>query len=103
MAFGSAIFIPILLGARKQGMPMPPSKSTRIIIIGGFLGMSLGTLFYTYSIALIGASVAALLGSTAPLFALPISIFFLKEKYTGKSLLGALLTVLGVVLVVMAV
>ena len=103
MAFGSAIFIPILLGARKQGMPMPPSKSTRIIIIGGFLGMSLGTLFYTYSIALIGASVAALLGSTAPLFALPISFFFLKEKYTGKSLLGALLTVLGVVLVVMAV
>ncbi|MHA1906319.1 MAG: DMT family transporter [Candidatus Thorarchaeota archaeon] len=103
MMFGSAILIPIVLGAKKRGMPTPPRRSSKIIIAGGFLGMSLGALLYTYSVDLIGASVAALLGSTAPLFAIPISILILKEKYTAKSLLGALLAVLGVVLVVMAV
>ena len=74
-----------------------------MILAGGFLGMTLGSLLYTYTVDLIGAAVASLLGSTAPLFALPISIFFLKERYTPKSIIGALLTVLGVVLVVMAV
>ncbi len=103
VAFGSAIFIPIVLGARRRGMPTPPRRSTKIVMVGGFLGMSLGTLLYTYTVDLIGASVAALFGSTAPLFAMPISIFILKERYTGKSLFGALLAVLGVILVVLAV
>ncbi|MFW9919109.1 MAG: DMT family transporter [Candidatus Thorarchaeota archaeon] len=103
MAFGAAIFFPVFLGAKHRGMPSPPRKSTKMILAGGFLGMTLGSLFYTYTIDLIGASVASLLGSTAPLFALPISIFFLKERYTFRSVLGALLTVLGVILVVIAV
>ncbi|MHA2424900.1 MAG: DMT family transporter [Candidatus Thorarchaeota archaeon] len=103
MMFGSAILIPIILGAKQRGMPAPPRKSTKIILAGGFLGMSMGALLYTYTVDLIGASVAALLGSTAPLFAIPISILILKENYTGKSLVGALFAVLGVILVVTAV
>ncbi len=102
MLFGSAIFIPLFLTARHVGMPSPSRKATRIILAGGFLGMTLGSLLYTYAVQLIGASVAALLGSTAPLFALPISIFILKENYSLQSILGALLTVFGVILVVIA-
>ena len=77
-------------------------KKSAIILAGGFLGMTMGSLLYTYEVQLIGASVAALLGSTAPLFALPISIFILRENYSVKSIIGALLTVLGVILVVIA-
>ncbi len=103
MAFGSAIFLPIVLSAKYKGMRTPPRKSTKMILAGGFLGMTVGSLLYTYTVNLIGAAVSSLLGSTAPLFALPISIFFLKERYTPKSILGALLTVLGVIMVVIAV
>ncbi|TXT54507.1 MAG: conserved membrane protein of unknown function [Candidatus Thorarchaeota archaeon] len=103
MLFGSVIMIPLFLGARKRGMPIPRKKSIRIILFGGFLGMTLGSLLYTYTVQLIGAATASLLGSTAPLFALPISIFALKENYTALSLLGALLTVFGVILVVLAI
>lgn len=102
MAFGSALFIPVIFGARYRGKHMPSGRSTKIVLAGSFFGMSLGTLLYTYSVDLIGASVASLLGSTSPLFALPLSIIFLKESYSRKSILGAMLTVFGVVLVVMA-
>ena len=103
MAFGSAILLPIILSAKYKGMRTPPRKATKVILAGGFLGMTLGSLLYTYTVDLIGAAISSLLGSTAPLFALPISIIFLKERYTFKSILGALLTVLGVILVILAV
>lgn len=103
MAFGAGVFLPIVLGAKHRGMRTPSRRSTKMILAGGFLGMTLGSLLYTYTVDLIGAAVASLLGSTAPLFALPISIFFLNERYTTKSIFGALLTVLGVILVVLAV
>ncbi len=102
MMFGSSIMIPLFFAARNRGMETPPRKSIRIILIGGFLGMTLGSLLYTYSVNFIGAAVSSVLGSTAPLFALPISILILKEKYTLQSLLGAILTVSGVILVVTA-
>ncbi len=103
MAFGAVIFLPAMVGAKHRGMHLPSAKSTKVILAGGFLGMTLGSLFYTYSVNLIGAAVASLLGSTAPLFALPISIFFLKESYSFRSISGAILTVFGVILVIVAV
>jgi drug/metabolite transporter (DMT)-like permease len=103
MIFGSGIMLPIFLGARHRGMESPPRNSIKIILIGGFLGMTMGSLLYTYAVSLVGAAVSSVLGSTAPLFALPISIFVLKEKYTYKSILGAILTVIGVILVVIAI
>ncbi|MGY5874608.1 MAG: DMT family transporter [Candidatus Thorarchaeota archaeon] len=102
MLVGSGIFIPLFLGARHRGMKMPSRGATKIVLVGGFLGMALGALLYTYTVSQIGASVAALLGSTAPLFALPISIIFLKERYTSRSIFGVMLTVIGVILVVVA-
>ncbi|MBD3408388.1 MAG: EamA family transporter [Candidatus Lokiarchaeota archaeon] len=103
MLFGSFIMLPLFIGARQQGMPIPNKRSVKIIMFGGFLGMALGSLFYTYTVQLIGAATASLLGSTAPLFALPISIFGLNEEYTALSVLGAILTVIGVILVVLAI
>ncbi|MGY5870760.1 MAG: DMT family transporter [Candidatus Thorarchaeota archaeon] len=103
MVFGGAIIAPLFLTAIKQGMPKPTRRATKIVMVAGFLGMTMGSLLYTYTVKLIGASVASLLGSTSPLFAVPISILLLKESFSRKSLLGVLLTVLGVALVVVAI
>jgi drug/metabolite transporter (DMT)-like permease len=103
MAFGSLVMLPLIFTARQRGMPTPSKRSINFILVGGFLGMTLGSLLYTYAVNFVGAAVSSLLGSTAPLFALPISILILKEKYTHQTILGALLTVIGVILVVTAV
>ncbi len=102
MLFGGAIFIPLYLGAIRSGMSKPTRRATKIVMVAGFLGMTLGSLLYTYTVKLIGASVAALLGSTSPLFAVPISIIYLKEQFSRRSILGVLLIVIGVILVVVA-
>ena len=103
MLFGGLIFVPIFLSSIKLGMKLPTRRATKIIIAAGFLGMTLGSLLYTYTVKLIGAPISALLGSTSPLFAVPISIIFLKEKFSLRSITGALLTVTGVMLVIFAV
>ena len=103
MIFGGAIFVPIFLTAMKSGMSIPSRRATKIVMAAGFLGMTMGTLLYTYTVKLIGASIAALLGSTSPLFAIPISVMLLKESFNRKSLLGVSLTVFGVALVVIAI
>ena len=101
MIFGSGLMVPIFLGAVHRGMPTPSKRATKIVFIGAFFGMGLGALLYTYAVKLIGATVAAVLGSVSPLFALPMSIFFLKERFSHKSILGVILTVTGVILVVL--
>ena len=101
--FGSAILVPVYLGARRGGMSAPTEKATKIVLLGSLLGMSLGTLFYTITVKITGAAIAALLGSTSPLFALPISMAFLRERPTYKAGIGVLLTVLGITLVVVSV
>ncbi|MHA1943086.1 MAG: DMT family transporter [Candidatus Thorarchaeota archaeon] len=101
MIFGAGIMAPLYLGSVRRGMQKPTRKATKIVLVAAFFGMAWGTLLYTYAVKLIGASVASVLGSISPLFALPISIIFLKEKFTAKSILGALLAVSGVVLVVL--
>lgn len=100
--FGGAIFVPIFLGALKLGMNRPTRKATKYVMVAGFLGMAIGSLLYTYTVKLIGAPIAALLGSTSPLFALPISVSALKEKTSRRSILGVILTVVGVMLVILA-
>ncbi len=103
MLFGGAIFVPIVLTAVNRGMPKPTRRATKIIVGIGFLGMTMGSLLYTYAVKLVGASIAALLGSTSPLFAVPISILILKESISRCSIFAVLLTVLGVALVIIAV
>jgi drug/metabolite transporter (DMT)-like permease len=101
MVFGAGIIAPLYLGATRRGMSKPTRRATKIVLFAAFFGMALGSLLYTYAVKLIGASIASVLGSISPLFALPISIFFLKEKFSYKSIFGALMTVSGVILVVL--
>jgi len=103
MVFGAGLIAPLFVGSIRKGAPKPTRRATKIILITAIFGMAAGSLLYTYAVKLIGATVSSVLGSISPLFALPISIIFLKEKFSYRSILGALLTVSGVVLVVLLV
>jgi uncharacterized membrane protein len=80
-----------------------PTKSRsapwRLWVLGAFSGVLAfgvgGALFLT-AIQQAGAGKAMVLTSCAPLFGLPISLFFLKERVTLRILAGTILMVIGV-------
>ncbi|TFG26142.1 EamA family transporter, partial [Candidatus Thorarchaeota archaeon] len=101
IVFGSIAFVPMFAVARQQGMPWPTRNATIRVIIAGFFGMALGSILYVGAVAMVGAAIMSVIASTAPLFAIPVSVFILKEKVTPLALVGVALTLTGIVLVVM--
>lgn len=97
---GSIFVLPIFLIARKRGMPMPTKRAAKFTLLAGFFGMGIGSILYVFAVKYTGAAVASVLGATAPLFALPFSMLFLREKITRLILLGTLLVVFGISFVV---
>ena len=70
------------------------------IALAGVLGWALAGSLWVAAIQHIGASKASIIGSTAPLLAVPLSMIFLGERPTRLTLAGTLLTVVGVIVVV---
>jgi drug/metabolite transporter (DMT)-like permease len=66
--------------------------STAVVIFGGFW-LSLVALKY------VSASVATILGSTTPIWILPITALALKEKISMHEIVGSVVAVFGVVLI----
>ena len=97
---GSIEFIPIYVLASQMGMPKPTWRATKIVAIAGFFGMALGSVLYVAMVKYIGASMGSVVGSTSPLFAVPVSMILLKERPTRIALLGIVITIIGVILVV---
>jgi len=100
MIAGSIAFVPMVAVAGLNGMKMPPRKATIRVIIAGFFGMAVGSLLYVTAVAMVGAAIMSVLASTAPLFAVPVSVLFLKEKVTSVAGIGIIATILGVFLVI---
>jgi len=103
VAFGSVAFIPLFLVAKRRGMPMPSRRTTKIIAVAGLFGMGLGSLLYVSTVKFVGAAVTSVIGSLSPLFALPISMIFLKERITKVAVVGVVVTIAGVILVILGV
>ncbi len=97
---GSITLVPVFTIAHKQGMPLPTGRATKLTLTAGFFGMGLGSLGYVFAVKFTGAAVSAALSSTAPLFAIPASAYFLKEKVTWRIIIGTLSTVAGIWLVI---
>jgi drug/metabolite transporter (DMT)-like permease len=70
-----------------------------LAIIGVF-GTGLASIAYLGALKIAGAGRTAVLGATAPLFALPLSVLLLGERPGLRAVMGTLLTVLGIALVV---
>jgi len=87
-----------LRGTWRKLLKLAPREWV-ILFFGGLIGWGLGSVLFLSSVTLLGATRAAIVTSTSPLFALPLCAIFLKEKLNGWVLVGSVLTVAGIVLV----
>ncbi|MHA1929828.1 MAG: DMT family transporter [Candidatus Thorarchaeota archaeon] len=97
---GSIAFAPMFVVARFKGMPLPTKRATKLVALAAFFGMGIGSLFYVIGVKYAGATIMSVIGATAPLFAVPVSVIFLKERVTRLAGIGILITIIGVILVV---
>jgi DME family drug/metabolite transporter len=84
-------------GAPRQVLAADRSMLWRVAILGIVTAAS-SVLFVT-SVKWADVAVAAVLSSTAPLFALPMGLIFLGERVTRSALAGTALAVTGVALI----
>lgn len=83
-----------ILRIREYGL-----RSLGIAFLAGVLGTGLGTFAFLAALQRAGAAKTSILTSTTPLFGVPFSLV-LREKVTTRTLLGTMLTVVGVCLTV---
>ncbi|HSR13386.1 MAG TPA: DMT family transporter [Thermodesulfobacteriota bacterium] len=79
------------------------STTPRDFLLGlatGVISFGIGGILFLLSIQHAGAGKAAVLTSCAPLFGLPFSVLYLKERADRKCVIGTALLVLGVVFLV---
>jgi len=80
--------VPALL---RGGWPL----FVRLLALAALTAVS--SVMYGASVKYAGVAVASMLSSTAPLFAVPLGIVFLNERLPALALLGAVVTVAGIV------
>ena len=75
-------------------------RSWAVIIVASSVGTGMGSLLFVLAIQTAGAGRTAVLTSTAPLLAMPFSVLWLHERPTRWTLVGTILTSVGIALVV---
>ncbi len=86
--------------ARHFGLRSYDRRSMAVVAAAGLLGMGVGSPLFIFSVQEAGAGKAAILSSTAPLYALPLSVLLLSERLTLKIVLGTFISIVGIWLVV---
>lgn len=96
-----AIALWLVVALRKTGglLKQLDWREWVIVAVGGFIGWGLGSMLFVETIAALGPAKAAIITSSSPLFALPLSLVFLKERPTWLVPVGTALAVAGLVLV----
>ncbi|MCL6644784.1 MAG: DMT family transporter [Dehalococcoidia bacterium] len=100
---GAVALLGFALAFQRPALAAPLRDPRRLgaIALAGLVGTTIGSLLYVYAVVTAGAARTAILSSTSPLLALPLSIAFLGERLTRRILAGTLLCVAGIVLVVL--
>ncbi len=78
------------------------ARTFLFLVVIGIFGTGLASITYLGALKIAGAGKTAVLGATAPLFALPLSMLLLGERPGLRAVSGTLLTVLGIALVVVS-
>ncbi len=81
--------------------PFRNRKHIAAIAGAGLAGTAVGSLLYVYAVVEAGAARTAVLSATAPLMGLPLSIFFLGERFTTRIAIATALCVAGILLVLL--
>ncbi len=97
----AAFFMTGIIGAGTRAAPWRGHArySLGVVAVAGLLGTGLGSVLFIFAVENAGAAKAAVLSSTAPLFALPMSVVLLSERVSGRMALGTLVSILGIWLV----
>lgn len=94
----------VLLAASRGRANIPlrqfGGRTFLFLAIIGIFGTGLASISYLGALKIAGAGRTAVLGATAPLFALPLSVLLLGERPGLRAVMGTLLTVVGIALVV---
>jgi DME family drug/metabolite transporter len=69
------------------------------LIAVSLYGTVLGAITWVLAVDYAGAARAALINTTSPLIGVPLSVFFLHERVTPRTGVGALLSVIGVAMI----
>ena len=98
-AIGTALML-ALAGKLKEGLAKSIKKSNLKLILpatamGTWLGIWLSQVAFQNS----NVAIAQTLLSTCPLFAIPIVVFYYKQKVTALSIAGTLIAIIGIYLV----
>lgn len=94
-----ASFALIVLILSQKSFHQPTGLNIRNMALGAFTGIlsfGLGGLLFLQAIRYGGAGKATVLTSCAPLFGLPLSLVFLKERVTIRIIAGTIFVVLGI-------
>ena len=71
-------------------------KAMKYLAFGSFVGPYLGITFSLIAVTYTHVGIAATIMATVPIIMLPISRYYMKEKLTIRTILGAFATVVGV-------
>jgi len=81
-----------LIGGYMRGEGL---RTLAVVMLAGIIGMSLGTFTFLTAVQRAGAARTSVLTSAMPLFGVPFSLI-LGERLTARTVLGTVLTILGV-------
>lgn len=91
----------VVLAFRPQfvaGIRKWSSKDRWMLVAATFFGTYLGIWLMNAGLKYTHTAIATTLNSTSPIFILPLAYFILKEKISGRAVLGALVATIGVAL-----
>ena len=104
LAFSAILFWGIgLLRLQTRSVIKQISNKAAIyqIFVGSFMGPFVGMWLLHISLELIPTAIVAVLAATVPIMILPIVVFGYKEKITVRAVLGAVISVVGIAVLVL--
>ncbi len=101
MFIASVIYIPIFLLSLRGGRSLPTRRISAIALVTGMFSIGISLIVYSYAIKYIGATITAVLISSAPVITAPLSALYLQEDVNRNVGIGTILTIIGIILVVL--
>jgi len=97
LTFGSAFLWTVLLAKQRT---LPPRRLIGWLLLVALFNNAIPFVFFAIGEQTVPSSIAAILNATTPIWALLLSVSFMKQKAEGRAIPGVLLGFFGVILVV---
>lgn len=86
----------VMVRYRKERIPRPSLRPLSVLGLAAVIS-GVQDLLYFYTLRASDLSIIVPLASTSPLFVTPMAVLFLKERVTLRTLVGTIMTVIGIV------